>query len=85
VKDRAPNVLGDRLNRDLSVWVGDAVFIDPLPLFCREGLCRFRERESYYFRDQFHLSALGSDRVVEAFLLDLNAPTRRSRDSLALY
>jgi len=44
-----------------------AHFIDPLPTFCRDRLCRYETKTGLLFADYGHLSELGSDLAVKSY------------------
>jgi len=58
----------DRRENDLLRSAsGGAVFIDPLPAFCRDAACAYRSKEGLLFSDYGHLSDLGSDYAVRSY------------------
>ncbi len=47
-------------------------FFDPLAVFCSNNMCRFSEKEFFYYYDTDHLSHRGSEVYAEKFLSEMN-------------
>jgi peptidoglycan/LPS O-acetylase OafA/YrhL len=55
------------VNAPLHLASGSAVFIDPLPTFCRGRICDYKSRHQLIFDDYGHFSAYGSDVAITSY------------------
>lgn len=66
--DRTLNIIAPSMNDAIEFSAPGMVFIDPMPVLCVDGKCRFRDGNNFYFTDDGHLSAYGSEFYVRQYL-----------------
>jgi peptidoglycan/LPS O-acetylase OafA/YrhL len=78
---RAWAAVGPELNDALRQATGKAIFLDPSAVLCLGRSCSIREDGNYTVRDDGHLTAYGSRKVIEQMgllqVLQTPAPTRK--------